>query len=188
LIQRQRQKQTQRQQQEDVFVLKNRDGKNCLYCENPVGEKFIIEHLNNNPNDTRIVNKVLAHQSCNKKKQDYLDYQIKAQEKLKFNEANEFVCPIPDNTPAEASTEIKINQQCRDIITKYISETINVDQKIEWDDALFSSTYLCTKETGHGSVNSTRNHLMALTSQAAPYMVTKDQKTKKKIIIKRLGQ
>jgi len=111
--------------------------------------------------------------------------QIKAKDKLRQQEANEFICIADEPT---LSTEIQINQMCGKIIEDYISQIIEVEGKIDKKDALYSATYLCKKQTGHGSVNGTRNHLDVLTSLEAPYEVRKDQKTKKKIIVKRIGQ
>jgi len=73
--------------------LRKRDGDVCFYCEMPftpeifgLGRNF--DHLNNNPDDNRIQNLVLAHFDCNQKKKSYIDWQILAKEKLERNESS----------------------------------------------------------------------------------------------------
>ena len=77
---------------EEIEYLLSRDGNICFYCKMPF-EKDIVwhrsvsrDHLNDNPNDNRLANKVLCHQECNLIKQHYIDWKIMALEKLRKNE------------------------------------------------------------------------------------------------------
>ena len=175
-------------QKEKIKLAKNckqRDGENCLYCKKPLGQKRVLDHLNNNRQDNRLENFCLCHQSCNISKSHNTDYQIIAQEKLKENESALFI-PIEDKTDDESSTEIKISKNNFDITEQYLTEKIILDGKINWDDALNGSVYKCKRLTGYGSIQCIRNYLKILTCDEAPFMQTKDY-NKNKIIVRRTG-
>ena len=171
-------------------LYKKQRGK-CLYCKEPFEqlEDAIFEHLNNNRSDNRLENLALSHQSCNIKKATYLDYQIIANEQLRKNEDQVLSerKNIEDRTPSDASTEIQINQVNYSIVEQFIAERVNIDGRIEYSDALYGSVYKCKSLTGHGSTQSIRGYIGTLTSFVSPYMIMKDENTKKKIIVKRTG-
>ncbi len=160
--------------------LGQRDDPNCLYCKklNP----NVIDHLNNNRNDNRLENYAKSHQSCNITKAFNTDYQIIAQEKLKENELALFI--PQEDTPDDASTEIKISKSNFEITEQNIAEKIAVDGKIDWNDAKYGTVYKCKRITGYGSPQCVVEYLKILTSCEGPFMVTKD-KNKKKIIVRR---
>jgi len=160
-----------------------RDGDNCYLCQKPLGQTYVIESLNNNSKDARLENSALAHQHCNISKIHNTDYQILAREKLQTNETALFI-PLEDDTPDNASTEIKISKNNFEITEQNISEKILVDKKISWNDALYGSVYKCKKLTGYGSPQCVRNYLKVLTSCEAPFMCIKDE-FKNKIIVVR---
>lgn len=172
-------------------ALYNKQRGKCLYCKEPFEllEDAIFDHLNNNRSDNRLENICLAHQSCNVKKATYIDYQIIASEQLKRNEDQVLSerKNIEDRTPSDASTEIQINQANYSIVEQFISERVNTDGRIEYSDALYGSTYKCKNITGHGSTQSTRGYIATLTSFVSPYMIVKDEETRKKFIVKRVG-
>ncbi len=165
-----------------------RDGLDCLFCkkEIPKNQKHVQDHLNNNRIDNRLENFARVHQSCNIAKAFNVDYQLIAQEKLKENESALFF-PVEDKTNNEVSSEIKININCSEILEQYVAEKITVDGKINKDDTLFSAAYRCKKLTGHGSIQCMRTYLGILCCAEGPFMEVKDEETKKKIIVKRVG-
>jgi len=172
------------------LLIKRDGGFKCFYCNLPLSYTFYIyEHLNDNPKDCRLANIVLACQSCNNKKPDDFDMQIRAMDKLRQNENTNFVgernC-VEDKTSNEVSTEIEINTSNFEIVQQYITESIVTNNFIEYRDALDSCVYLCKKKTGHGSQQSVRNYLSTLTSAVAPFQIIRDE-NKKKIITKRSG-
>jgi len=163
---------------------RQRDGDICLYCENPIGSKCILDHLNDNRSDNRLENFVNAHQSCNVAKSSNFDYQIIAMDKLQQNEKGLFIPKEEDNP--EASTEIKISQNNYEITEQYISEKVITDGEIAWHDALYGSVYQCKKKTDYGSVQCVRNYLFSLTCPEAPFMRTKNE-FGKSVIQRRVG-
>lgn len=174
-------------------ILFNKQKGRCLYCKQPfesiiVG--IIFEHLNNNRQDNRLENLALAHQACNIKKLTYLDYQIIANEQLRQNQdqvLSERKYLLEDNSSLDVSSEIAINQMNYPIVEQFITEIINTEGFILYSDALNACAFKCISRTGHGSLQSVRGYIAILTSILGPFMVTKDDKTKKKLIVKRTG-
>jgi hypothetical protein len=152
-------------------------------------EDSVIEHLNNNRMDNRLENLALAHQKCNIQKVNSFDYQIIAKERLKKNESKVLLerKNIEDRTPNDTSTEIQINQANHSIVEQFITERVNTDGAVEWQDALYAAVYKCRETTGYGSTQSVREYLKTLTSMLAPFMIIKDEKTRKKMIARRTG-
>ncbi|MDH3735537.1 MAG: HNH endonuclease [Nitrosopumilus sp.] len=167
-------------------ILIQRDGGFiCWYCKVTLTvHTCIYEHLNNNRADNRIDNLVLACFSCNNKKPNDFDMQTKATDKLRANEDRNFVGEKMYEDTSSPSTEITINLSNFEITEQYVRETIVVDGRILFSEALDSIVYLCKKNTGHGSHQSVRNYLKSLTSKIAPFKIIKEE-DKKKYIVKR---
>ncbi len=169
----------------------NKQRGKCLYCKESFEQlnDVVIDHLNNHRSDNRYDNLCLAHQSCNIKKATYMDYQIIANEQLKINEDQVLSerKNIEDRTSNDASSEIQINQANYPIVEQFITERVNTDGFIEYSDALYGGVYKCKSITGYGSPQSVRGYIATLTSIVSPFMITKDEKTKKKIIVRRVG-
>ena len=177
--------------------LVDRDGYLCFYCK----KKFksvrdpIYEHLNNDETDDREDNLVLAHQRCNvlkstQKDKKYLDM---AEEKLAENEKHAGDLYVREsflkkNSKDEASTEITISKKCFDITEKYVTDNVLANGWVVYKETMHSIVYLCRKKIGYGSEQQIRSHIQALTSHVAPFEITKDPKTKKKIIKKRFAE
>ena len=177
--------------------LVDRDGYLCFYCK----KKFksvrdpIYEHLNNDETDDREDNLVLAHQSCNilkstQKDKKYLDM---AELKLIENEKHAGDLYVREsflkkNSKDEASTEITISKKCFDITEKYVTDNVLANGWVVYKETMDSIVYLCRKKIGYGSEQQIRSHIQALTSHVAPFEITKDPKTKKKIIKKRFAE
>ena len=172
-------------------LLYNKQKGKCLYCKQTF-ESFhdaVIDHLNDNRRDNRFENLGLAHQSCNIKKSTYLEYKMIAIEQLKQNEDQVLSerNNLEDKSTLDASNEIGINMTNNEITDQFLMEKINTDGSILFSEALDSLVYLCQKKTSHGSHQAIRGYLKALTSPIGPYMIIKDEKTKKKLVVKRSG-
>ena len=177
--------------------LVDRDSYLCFYCK----KKFksvrdpIYEHLNNDETDDREDNLVLAHQRCNvlkstQKDKKYLDM---AELKLIENEKHAGDLYVREsflkkNSKDEASTEITISKKCFDITEKYVTDNVLANGWVTYKETMHSIVYLCKKKIGYGSEQQIRSHIQALTSHVAPFEITKDPKTKKKIIKKRFAE
>ena len=177
--------------------LVDRDGYLCFYCK----KKFksvrdpIYEHLNNDETDDREENLVLAHQRCNvlkstQKDKKYLDM---AELKLIENEKHAGDLYVREsflkkNSKDEASTEITISKKCFDITEKYVTDNVLANGWVVYKETMHIIVYLCKKQTGYGSEQQIRSHILTLTSPVAPFEITKDPTTKKKIIKKRFSE
>lgn len=182
---------TSKQKLEYLLLLIERDGGwNCYYCKQSLTfQSTRLEHLNNNRNDNRLENLVLACQSCNIKKISDCDYRIMATNKLQKNEDEFFLrarISVSGNISKEASTEIEINTSNFEITERYLSESIAANGSVEYSDALNSCVYLCKKTTGHGSQQSVRNYFATLTSSVGLFEIIRDD-AKRKVIVRRSG-
>ncbi len=162
-----------------------RDSLNCIYCPNKIDPNDCdIDHLDNNPKNNEKWNLVLCHHKCNCEKRNNTDFDLIAQEKIKLNQSQIFIPKLEDNSPIEASTEIQININSRLIAERYITEQIQIQSSLLYQDVLNSITFLCNKKTGHGSQQSTRNYIDSLTCSISPFMIIKNDEGKK-IIVRR---
>ena len=185
---------TAAQKRQLLTYLVERDGYHCFYCKK--GFKSvrdpIKEHLNDDETDDREDNLVLAHQSCNILKSTQKDkkYLNMAELKLEDNEKHLYVGEsfLKENSKDEASTEIKISKRCFDITEKYITDGVLANGWVVYKETMHSIVYLCKKQTGYGSEQQIRSHILTLTSPVAPFEITKDPTTKKKIIKKRFAE
>ena len=185
---------TAAQKRQLLTYLVERDGYHCFYCKK--GFKSvrdpIIEHLNDDQTDDREDNVVLAHQSCNILKYTQKDkkYFNMAELKLEDNEKHLYVREsfLKKNSKDEASTEITISKKCFDITEKYVTDNVLANGWVVYKETMDSIVYLCRKKIGYGSEQQIRSHIQALTSHVAPFEITKDPKTKKKIIKKRFAE
>ena len=185
---------TATQKRQLLTYLVERDGYHCFYCKK--GFKSvrdpIREHLNDDENDDREDNLVLAHQSCNILKSTQKDkkYFNMAELKLEDNEKHLYVREsfLKKNSKDEASTEITISKKCFDITEKYVTDNVLANGWVVYKETMDSIVYLCRKKIGYGSEQQIRSHIQALTSHVAPFEITKDPKTKKKIIKKRFAE
>ena len=112
--------------------------------------------------------------------------QEKALEKLEQNKATNFVrekiSTVDENK--EVSAEIEINVTNSEITEQFITESVVANGSISYNDALNSSVFLCKNKTGHGSQQSVRNYIAALTSIIGPFQIIRDE-NKKKLIVRR---
>lgn len=170
------------------FLIQRDGGQQCFYCKRKLRLNEIkYEHLNNIRPDCRPENLVLSCQSCNVRKKFDADLQIIAKEKLVQNENGNYLSERISVESSETNTpsaEIDINITNYEITEKYLTEIIHTDGNVLYSDALNSCVYLCKKQTKHGSQQSMRNYISALTCNVGPFMITHND-DHKKIIVKR---
>jgi len=148
---------------------------------------IFFDHLNNNREDNRLENIVLACQSCNNKKPNNSDMKDIAMMQLKRNENSNFLVGrekkfLKDDITKEASPEIEINVSNSEITEQFLEERIERDGYVEFTEALHCSVYLCKEKIGHGSQQSIRNYLKTLTCEVAPFKVIHDENNRKIIV------
>ena len=168
-------------------VLIARDGFLCLYCRQYLASlKYIFEHLDDNRDYNEIENIVLSCRACNNKKPSDQEMKKMALEKLHQNKKGNFMRERKNELDSanEASPEIEINVRNSDIVRSYIEKEVDTKGSIEYSEALHSVTYLCKQKTGHGSQQSVRNYIAALTSVLGPLMITRDDSNKKIIVMR----
>lgn len=169
-------------------LLRRDNGFNCWYCKVPLFLfKYIFEHLNNNREDNRIENLVIACSTCNNKKTNDPIMQEKAMQKLTQNEQSNVLRErknLVDEFTKEGSIEIEINVTNSEITEQFITERVTVDGYVLFSDALYCSVFLCKQKTGHGSPQSVRNYIKTLTCEIAPFKIMLDNR-KRKIIVRR---
>lgn len=176
------------------LLIEQQGGFFCLYCKQhfPSYKDLIYEHLNNKRPDNRMENLALAHQACNIKKNTFIDYQIIATEQLQKNESRFYlreknITGLENKGVIDVSTEISINENNYEIVEQFIHERVSTDGSIPFQEALDTCVYLCKNRTNHGSHQCVRNYLNTLTCAVAPFMKISDERTKKKVIVKRVG-
>jgi len=160
-----------------------RDGNRCIFVNHELDPRDSeIEHLDNNPNNNKFSNLALSCHLHNCEKRNSADFQIIAREKTKQNESLTLINKTEDKTPVEASTEIQININSRNIAKQFLTERIITDKSIEYLEALNCITFKCNEITGHGSQQSTRNYLDTLTCALSSFMIIKNEKGKRLIV------
>lgn len=170
-----------------------RDGKDCLYCKQPLTvDDLDYDHLDNDDTHNEFVNFGLVHHKCNCEKRNSPEFQIIAKEKLDENKKtiplymggrkNLLVDP---EERQEQSLEMKVRTDTYNITKQWLDEHINIDGEIEYKDAIDSIAYYSMEKTGHGSPKVIRSHIDALCSSIGRFMVVKDSETRKKKIVKR---
>lgn len=160
---------------EEIEYLIDRDGKICFYCKMPF-EKNIVwhksvarDHLNDNPNDNRLANKVLCHQECNLIKQHFIDWKIKALEKLRMNEMtiSPEVTSMMSKAKVDKSSQIDINQIINKetdlFIMTYLPENPKPEMPnwLDFNDTADSLTELSQNKFGVGSQDAFKRALNA---------------------------
>jgi len=146
-----------------------RDGYICLYCSKSFSEtnRPEYEHLNNDDNDNRPENLVLAHHSCNVKKKYNTDFQIFADEKLKDNERSTFACErtLADTaTTKEITSQQEINKTNMKITEQFLLEhTINNEELI-LRDIVNAIVDICQKNSHTGSQAAVYRYIDSLTN------------------------
>ena len=168
-------------------LIKRDDGFKCFYCNCELElNHFVFDHLNCSRKDNRIDNLVLACQSCNIKRVTDGNLYEQGLAKLEHNETRLFVGEnFLDNPEQIISKEIDINTKNTEITEQYISNLIIDQESALFSEALDACVYICQKQTGHGSNQSVRNYIAALTSVVGPFEIIRNEKNKKLIVKRR---
>jgi len=161
------------------IIIKRDKGFSCLYCSDPLKDDYIFEHLNGNRKDNRTENIVLAHQKCNIKKIDNIEYQLIADQKLEQNEEMGLSYLEDETAHENNSSEIEINKALYNFTKQYITEKIVTDVNVSFDDTIAELPYLTQERFGHGSEQSVRRYIKQLTCKASEWQLVKDDKSKK---------
>ncbi len=157
------------------------DGTLCVFCEKEFDvDNCVIAHLDDNTKHNEDWNHALAHQQCNIDAIENIDYQLKAQARIKLNHSKIYAPRIEEKNE-HVSTEVDINVTNRQLTKQKLMEWTVDGQKIEHSEAMNSITYLCTELTGHGSQKCVRDYISALCSSVGPFMIVKDENGKKMI-------
>ena len=162
----------------EPYIL-NRDGMNCFYCDTPFSLEIkelrrTFDHLDNNPAHNDKENLVLCHFKCNQLKKYYIDYQLKAQDKIRMNTSGFDALSVSvsrDREPKPTSKEIDINMAFYKITKDFINERIlhNGKDALEFNDTIESVAYLMKESTNHGSTETAKRYIKMLCSSVAPY-------------------
>ena len=159
------------------------NGFKCYYCKCKLeSNHFVFDHLNENPQDNRIDNLVLACQSCNVSRITDGELHERGLEKLEENEKTMFVREKIDSSESIISKEIDINQKNTRITEKFVSSLIDETGSVLYSEVLDACVFLCQKHSGHGSHQSVRNYLASLTSIVGPFKETRNEQNKRTIV------
>ena len=136
----------------------------CFYCEGEFDENHPAEydHLNNNPNDSRDENLVLAHHKCNIEKKSNIEWKMRAIDKLHQNEKTLLASErklADTGTTEELTSSQKINQVNEPIAKQWLAEHLLMEPEIVLKDAVSAIVNLCRKQTGFGSQPAIRRYI-----------------------------
>ena len=159
------------------------NGLNCWYCKCKLDlNRVVFDHLNENQQDNRIDNLVLACQSCNVSRITDGELHERGLEKLEENEKTMFVREKIDSSESVISKEIDINQKNTGITEKFVSSLIDETDSVLYSEVLDACVFLCQKHSGHGSHQSVRNYLASLTSIVGPFKEIRNEQNKRTIV------
>lgn len=168
---------------EEIEFLLERDGKICFYCKFPFEGSIVWhrsvqrDHLNDDPNDRRLENKVLCHRECNLIKRDYIEWKIIALEKLRQNEMSisPEVTSILGKAKLDKTSQIDINQIVNKETDTFLQTYLPKDPRPEmpnwigFNDSADSLTELCQNKFGVGSQDAFKRCLNARCSSAGKF-------------------
>ncbi len=163
-------------------LIEMQEGFVCFYCgQTLLKTNWIYEHLDNDKQHNIIENIRLAHQACNIKKIKDSDYQILAKDELD-KQSQMSLSERKSEVKDTEMSEIEINVYCRNYTDKFITERVQTDGSILYHDALWTIVNDCNKKIGHGSEQSIRRHINALTSLSGKFKIIKNDSGKREIV------
>lgn len=183
---------TSTQKDKKIPKIINRDGNVCFFDKQSfrsdiTGLERVIDHANNNENDHRIENLLLAHRKCNEAKKDNIDFQFLALDALKKNlsAASESLGESEGQKRKEIGMDELTEGDVNEIINKLVrleldTKLPNGDYKtvISYNKTLKGIHFLLIQQTGgrRGSEQSTRRGIDAFCSMYAPWIDEKQGK------------
>jgi len=178
---------TERLKKEYTPKLLHEFGFVCYQCDRILEKgKYVYEHLNGNRLDSRYENICWSHQSCNVKKENYSDMQIKAIELLRRREEAGIDFISTPDAVEEITSERDVNKTLFPFTEQMLSERINTDGNYPLKDALAEIPYAAQKRFGFGSEGAVRRYVKQLTCKQAPFDTITNNKGEK-LIVKRVG-
>ncbi len=157
-------------------------GFTCFYCHEPLeGTTWIYEHLDNDRQHNDIDNIRLAHQSCNIKKINCPEYLIMAKDELE-KASEKSLCVGESDTDQHYSSEIAISIKSRNYTKQFLTERINTDGSILYDDALWAIVNDLNEKYNCGSETAVRRYLKALTSITGKFTIIRNDSGKREIL------
>ena len=163
----------------------------CWYCKKEFLSlsDYLYDHLNNNRQDNRIDNLVLACRTCNNKKPHSIEMKVIAIDKLDENEISNYMREkMGSSNTKKEYTEFIISNTNYTLTKMWLIKHVDSDPLgyVEYSEALDCISYDCREKTGHGSQQSVRQYINTLTSMAAPFEIVKNDKGKKIIRRKKI--
>jgi len=148
----------------------------CFFC----GDRFVEgdqyfgrteHHLNGNPKIDELWNKVLCHNICNIKAENYIEWKVISHDKLLWNLKHDPT--LEEIKMAEESLlrdgigiMIELNVIHSKICLEVVLEKLKVEPFWKFIDAISECTFKSKEKTGHGSVQSIRNYLNVLCAES----------------------
>lgn len=183
-------------------IIEQRDSKNCFYCDKPFQHKLmdiitlseqrneqVFDHLNNDEDDTRVENVVLAHSLCNQRKKNNNEWIIKAKQKLRDNERSSNIPVSHAGTDKETATETDTNAIFADIVLKELADRLMPksngeprQDEIELKEFLDLVSGKGYKMCGHASQNTMRRIVDMFCTTEFPYV--KEKNASKRSVIR----
>jgi len=167
------------QKDKKIPIIIKRDGNVCFYCKQPFIEQIprlrrVVDHANNNPNDNRVENLLLAHKECNEEKKRNFDWQNLALDALRENtlnaseSLNEREKKTDEDTLTEGQVNLIINKTVKSILDELLPD--NSQNTVSYTQTLRAITYLVIDQTGgRGSESAVRRSIDAHCSKYAPW-------------------
>lgn len=187
---------TAAQKDKKIPIIINRDGNVCFFCKTPFVPELddltrVIDHANNDSQDNRVENLLLAHRKCNESKKTNPDYQILATNALKENLTRvESLSERKKDNDTDELTEgdinLIINKLVRAELETKLPEGSTAD--IQYGRTLKNLHFLLIEEThGRGSEPAVRRALDAYCSDFAPWMSQKRGRGNRVILRRKTG-
>lgn len=186
-----------------VFLVQ-KYGDVCWYCKMPFVQQLkplsrTIDHINNNEDDNRFENLLLAHLECNEHKKVNADWQILALEQLAANNADAEFHKIKGDRESEREnnadahpdelTDGELNRIINRTVDTYLTDKLPKDdtKRLPFTDTLNVVTYLVMKETnGRGSQQAVRRALEVRCCTITEFDVIRE--SGKRYIVRKEGQ
>jgi len=151
----------------------------CFFCGDRFveGDKYLgrtHHHLDKNLKNDQLWNLVLAHNICNIRVENYIEWQVISQDKILWNMNHhptvEQIKMATDSLMRDGvGIMIELNVIHTKICEEYLKEKLAVEPFLRYSDVQASCSHFCRKETGHGSMQAIRNYLIILCAEEADY-------------------